>query len=201
MTKSLADIIQMTIILPQFTPPEAKLCLRNVSIRSEKMQDLEVNQSFRAYEIFSLTDRYPSFEETLVTVADAYPDQLSGDQLSGLADLVTGRWRELHKRHRQKPALTQDYISPRPLRQFTLSEKLISDLDNGTGLLSDSKRLRIAVERWYTGVRRSDSLDTVLDLCSSLEACFGLRSELRLRLSFAVRELLGHPLISIECGE
>lgn len=180
----------MTAILIQFKPPKVQLRLRNASIRGEELGYFNTGQIFFGYEFISFK-RGSSFNKTRVTVADDYPDQLSAQQLSGLADLVSGRWRDVYKYHRKEKAWTGINPPEPPIpRQFTLSKDFVSDLELGIDLLSASKRFRISIERWHTGVRRNDSLDAVLDLCSSLEACFAPKEELRLRLSFAVRSVL-----------
>lgn len=145
------------------------------------------NQMFTGYELSSVYDRYKSLDEAMITIAENFPDYLSSHQLTGLAELITGRWRERCQSKGVKH--DENYRLKNPLRQFTLTETMTSKLETGIELCSN-KRFRIAIDRWNTGLRRADPLDAVLDLCSSLEACFGLSSELRLRLSFAVRAVL-----------
>lgn len=178
------------VILTQFRPPAEPVRLKNVVLRKESLalaSETASDQTFTGYELSSLTQEYESFDKAMVTVAEEFPDYLSGFKLVGLAELATGRWRNIMRSSR--PTLTKDFKPVSPYPWYSLTEKVRAIIEGGIDL-SATKRFNIAIERWHTGVKRNEPIDTVLDLCSSLEACFALGSELRLRLSFAVRASL-----------
>lgn len=69
---------------------------------------------------------------------------------------------------------------------YNFNPNLVEKLTAGLRLLSSQRRFCISLERWYSSCTRRESLDTVLDCCSSLEAALSLPDELRLRIAFSV---------------
>jgi hypothetical protein len=185
----------MATVLFQFHPPEAAILLKHgklMAVSLEELKSLDTgDQSLIAWELLDATRRFPSVKDARVTVIDGLAPEVSHESVVALAELVTDRWQETSTRRRQTFSLTPGKREEM-LPQFTITPALSAQIDDGITLLIKEKRFRFALERWYTAICRSVDLDAVLDLCSSLEACFAVGNELRLRLAFAVYTTLRH---------
>ena len=170
----------MIVLLPQFRAPKSPISHGGLCIRACRDEDLNgqsPKQMILGMELFGSGRNGTS----TWTIADIPNSEVPPNAIAALGDLMTGRWRAVLKRA-QAPfgtAQTQEL----PLFRLTADRARL--FTRGLRTLTKHKKLRIAAERWHTGVRRSETLDSVLDMCSSLEACFSLGDELRLRLAFA----------------
>lgn len=99
--------------------------------------------------------------------------------------LTHDKLRDFNTNNRE-PSPKIDYKSEE--NPYYVGDRYLSHLSNCIKLLSNksSKRLMIALNRWDSSYKRQDPLDVVLDCCSALEALFGFKDELRLKLAFGV---------------
>jgi hypothetical protein len=177
------------VILVQLKPPKSPIQLLHGRLFSCLLADLETiqtNQMLLGRDLFEVMDR-PTTKGVAFTIIDSLPKDVSSDAIVGLVELLTARWRKIYPRApialdsassvNQRPRFPRTVISP----------SLRRSIDKGITLISTQRRFRMAIERWYASVRRDDVIDSVLDLCSSLEACLAAGSnEIRLRLALAV---------------
>lgn len=88
-----------------------------------------------------------------------------------------------------------ELINQRPESEPTirdLDEEFLSKMKNILEICRKKKNLKIQISlnRLMTSFTRSEPLDGVLDLCSSIEAFYGISDELRLRISLITFQLL-----------
>jgi len=186
----------MSIVLPYLKPPTKPQSLDNVVLKAVPYKEIGATGntfSVFGYEIGKLfgTDS-KDFDSLKVAVLEPFDNVVPLICYTALFDLITGNWKYMLARTkavRSPINLDHQRLCPR-VPKYSTTEKVVRQLDKGIKLMRKSRRFRISLERWSSSYSREDALDTVLDLCSSLEAAFALPNELRLRLSLAVYHVL-----------
>lgn len=178
----------MIAALPPFLPPANPIKVGDLSLRASISDDFQSpgpKQSFLGLEISSWNRKNSKVGEVQMTIAEYEAADVTPNSLAALSDLITGRWRFLMTELRRPVSLNNGTFKLKSLPYFRLTDPRKDTLARGFQLLRREKRFRIAAERWHSAVRRFEAVDSLIDICSSMEAFFGLRDELRLRLAFA----------------
>jgi len=79
--------------------------------------------------------------------------------------------------------VTSDYVDRERKLNLSLTESRIRKFDDYYKKITESKSLFFSIDRWGSSLNRGNSLDATLDCCASIEALFGIRDEIRLRIS------------------
>lgn len=186
----------MSIVLPYLKPPAKPHSLHAVVLKAVRYKEIEatgIEFSAIGYEIGQLFGTESTdFDSLKVAVLEPADNVVPLACYTALFDLISGNWKYMLARTRavKSPINFEHQKSYPRVPKYSTTEKVIGQLDKGIKLLRNSRRFRISLERWSSSHSREDALDTVLDLCSSLEAAFALSNELRLRLSLAVYHML-----------
>lgn len=186
----------MSIVLPYLKPPKKTRSLDTVVLKAVPYKKLgAVGNTFHVmgYEIEQLFGKdSKDFDSLKFAVLEPSDNLVPSICYSALFDLISGHWRYVlarTKKVKRPISLERQKLYPR-VPKYSITDKVVGQLDKGIKLLRKSRRFRVSLERWSNSYSREDALDTVLDLCSSLEAAFALSNELRLRLSLAVYHVL-----------
>lgn len=149
--------------------PDNLDCLGDFTIRPAELENM-----------FGKSITKLNFENVKWTVIQTKDYEIPKECYVALVDLVSKQWEyEIGWKSNNK-----SFTNKRKRTSVTTS--LVNSLNKGLKLLKEEKRFRIAMIRWSRCYARADTLDTVLDCCSCLEASFSMGDELRLRTALAV---------------
>lgn len=191
----------MYVLFPFIIPPSNDVVTRHGVFKSITAGDFEKKQemsiTIRPMELTQWLGKRMDridWEDTKWTVLETDELHFQSSIYKALFSLITEHWqydlawREYYDlpepRFQEKDpyAVYKPKTGPKPKR-WRLTKKFVDSFEHGCELLKKEKRIRIALSRWYGCYSRSDPLDTALDCCSSLEAVFPQKSEIRLRLA------------------
>lgn len=122
----------------------------------------------------SISEGLAQLQKSYWTVIDNHYSNISDETLEILIHLFTGYWKYLCA------SINSEEL--KGSRNSTISERFIKNL-RGAIKVSSNKKYQVALNRWYSSLKRKEKIDSVLDLCSSIEAFYGVGDELRLRIS------------------
>jgi hypothetical protein len=180
-----------TTIVLALRPPAAPIALSKSKLFGAPLGPsvgLSGDQTLYGYELFNAFGG-GALDKTPVSLIESPLFVGSHAAIVGLVELVSNRGVRVYQERvkRRSKQLGSDFErKPNPnLVPVIITPTIKRDLHSGSQLLEKHKRFRIALERWCSSLKRDETVDSVLDLCSCLEAHFSVGDELRLRLEEA----------------
>ena len=188
------------LILPYVEPPRAVINLEYARVKTIRLKDITEGSQLakctfrgRGGEIHDLVQRRGGRRDSgQARWAVLEYDFVSAPEAAivGLVDAVTNTSDFLLRQRRLVNRPIGEHWGMLKPPSYRITQRRAELLRNGFALLrrksGDARRFKVALQRWATSYERDDPLDSVLDCCSALEALFGARDELRLRLAFSV---------------
>ena len=182
----------MLINLPFYNAPKQPINLGNFTIRAtlgweEKGSDFPV--SVYGFE----TSKLPMHKKSPAWAMLETPDNLIPSIIYATTlDLLSNHWKYVFKRTvtLARPMTLDRALDFIKVPRYNFTPSLINTFTRAIKFLSKERKARIALQRWSSSYARQDSLDSVLDCCSALEAAMNLPDELRLRISLSAYHLL-----------
>jgi hypothetical protein len=185
--------------LKYFKSVTKEIIIKGAKIKSIKDIDFKrmpkMSMTYDEHESLIANHNVSDFNEINFTFVEYEDDNIPDTCILGLFDLIYNNWEYIINRteglNNSLSSLFKRKTNKNivPYKNLRVGNK-IKLFENGLILLSREKRFKIALSRWISSTIRQDSLDSILDCCSSLEAILNFSDERRLRLSLSVYHLL-----------